>query len=318
MLDHDAKQKAVFTGDTLFIGDCGRPDLRERDGNIETTRDELARKMYHSLRDKLAILPDDVTVYPAHGAGTLCGKALSKAHSSTMEEERKTNWCLQEMTEDEFVEQLLADQPFVPAYFAYDLELNRKGAPAFNVSIDKVKLGGMVKSEDDAKGLNKDLWVVDARQESKFKEKHLPHSINLMDGEKFYLAGQSDEQVKSLIERTAAIGYEGRIEKAFTLNYGNQKTEKLDIDEFKEHEQDYTIVDVRNPTEVKEKKIFENSYGIPLAEIRNRVAEIPTDKPIVVHCASGYRSAAASSLIQSKLNGNTVVYDLGEAIENFI
>lgn len=126
-IEYEDKIEAVFTGDTLFIGDCGRPDLREGAGNIKATRHDLAKQMYHSLRDKLATLPGETTVYPAHGAGTLCGKSLSKAQSSTIAAERQTNWSLQEATEEEFVENLLADQPFVPLYFPYDVELNRKG-----------------------------------------------------------------------------------------------------------------------------------------------------------------------------------------------
>lgn len=117
MLEHDGKQKAVFTGDTLFIGDCGRPDLRPGNGNAKDEAEKLAKQMFHSLRDKLMPLNNDTIVYPAHGAGTLCGKALSKANSSTIGEEKKTNWSLKEQTEDEFVKELLSDQPFVPAYF---------------------------------------------------------------------------------------------------------------------------------------------------------------------------------------------------------
>ncbi len=109
LLEHDGKPKAVFTGDTLFIGDCGRPDLREGAGNLRGTRLELAKNMYHPLRDKLIPLNDDITLYPAHGAGTLCGKGLSKANSSTIGQEKQTNWTLQAMTEDEFVKALLSD-----------------------------------------------------------------------------------------------------------------------------------------------------------------------------------------------------------------
>lgn len=331
VLEHEGVKKAVFTGDTLFIGDCGRPDLREGAGNIKATREDLARQMYHSLREKLAVLPGDVLVYPAHGAGTLCGKALSKAESSTIAAEKQSNWSLQEATEEEFVKNLLADQPFVPAYFPFDVELNRTGAQPFKASIEKVLLGKKIKSADDAQHLDKALWIVDARKESEYKKEHLPNSVNLMEGakfetwlgsiimpgEKFYLAGESEEQVKKLIERTAAIGYEPQIQEAFVINYGDQKTAKLDLSEFKEHQENYTIVDVRNPGEVAEKKIFENSIAIPLAEIRNRVGEIPTDRPIVVHCAGGYRSAAASSLVASNLNGSAKVYDLGEAVKDF-
>lgn len=192
-------------------------------------------------------------------------------------------------------------------------------------------MGKAIESTEDAQRLDQALWLVDTRKEEDFKKKHLPHSVNLMEGgkfetwlgsiitpgEKFYLAGDSEKNLMELIERSAAIGYEGFIEEAFVLDFGMVKTEKLNVKEFKQHQDDYTIVDVRNPTEVREKKIFPNSIAIPLAEIRGRVGEIPTDKPIVVHCAGGYRSAAASSLIQSNLNGNATVYDLGEAIKDF-
>lgn len=329
--EEDGKQKAVFTGDTLFIGDCGRPDLREGAGNITATRESLAQQMYHSLRDKLIPLSDDVIVYPAHGAGTLCGKALSKAESSTIKAEKLTNWSLQQMSEDEFVKNLLADQPFVPAYFPYDVELNRASAPDFASSIEQVQIANKVEKEDDVKILNKELWIVDTRPEKEYKKEHLPKSINLMEGtkfetwlgsiikpgEKFYLAGASESVLKNLIERSASIGYEGQIASAFVIDYGTDKNSQLDVDEFKKHTDQFTIVDVRNPAEVKEKKIFSNSLSIPLAEVRNRVSEIPTDKPIVVHCAAGYRSAAASSIVASSLNGNAKVYDLGEAIKEF-
>jgi glyoxylase-like metal-dependent hydrolase (beta-lactamase superfamily II)/rhodanese-related sulfurtransferase len=331
VLEHDDQQKAVFTGDTLFIGDCGRPDLREGAGNIKATRDSLARQMYTSLRNKLMKLPDDVIVYPAHGAGTLCGKALSKAESSTIGAEKMTNWSLQEMTEDEFVTNLLADQPFIPAYFPYDVELNRRGAPAFRESVAKVTIAAPVKSAADAANLQKDLWVVDARAEKDYKERHLPNSVNLMEGtkfetwlgsiikpeEKFYLGGESEEQLQRLIERTAAIGYEGQIEAAFVVGYGAEKSELINLEEFKKNAGKFTIVDVRNPSEVKEKRVFPGAIEIPLAEIRARVNEIPTGKPIVVHCAGGYRSAAASSLVEAKLNGHAKVFDLSEAIKEF-
>ena len=184
LLEHDAKQKAVFTGDTLFIGDCGRPDLREAAGKIHSTREDLAKQMYHSLRNKLIILNDEVMVYPAHGAGTLCGKNLSKESSSTIAEEKKTNWSLQEATEEEFVKKLLVDQPFVPHYFPFDVELNRKGAENLKESIDKVNIGGMV-DEKMASALDKTLWIIDTRKETEFKEGHLHHSLNLMENGKF-------------------------------------------------------------------------------------------------------------------------------------
>ncbi|MBA9079056.1 MBL fold metallo-hydrolase [Rufibacter quisquiliarum] len=139
VLEHEGKDKAVFTGDTLFIGDVGRPDLRENAGNLTAKREELARQMYHSTREKLMKLADDVVVYPAHGAGTLCGKALSEANSSTIGDEKFSNPALKEMTEDQFVTYLTADQPFIPKYFGYDVGLNKQGAPNYQQSVQAVK-----------------------------------------------------------------------------------------------------------------------------------------------------------------------------------
>lgn len=332
LLEHDGKQKAVFTGDTLFIGDCGRPDLRESCGNLKGDRQELAKSMYHSLRNKLLHLNDDVVLYPGHGAGTLCGKGLSKANSSTIGKEKETNWSLQPMSEDEFVKTLLSDQPFIPAYFPYDVDLNRKGAAPFAESTASVTIGDAIKTEEGAARLNKTIWIVDARDEREYKKGHLPQSVNLMEdtkietwlgsiikpGELFYLTGESKEQLQRLIERAAAIGYEAQIKEAFVLDHAAEIEEEIDIDTFKTHVEDYTIVDVRNTSEVKEGKPFKNSISVPLAELRGKVNEIPADKPIVVHCAGGYRSAAASSILQSTLKQKVQVFDLGEAIKEFL
>jgi rhodanese-related sulfurtransferase len=276
-------------------------------------------------------LNDDVVLYPGHGAGTLCGKGLSKANSSTIGQEKQTNWSLQPMTEDAFVKALLSDQPFIPAYFPYNVELNRKGAPPFKKSIGAVKAGNAIKNEADAANLDKAVVVVDARKEKVYKQGHLPNSVNLMDGakfetwlgsiikpgEQFYLAGESNDQLQKLIERAAAIGYESQIKEAFVLAYATESQAEINVAAFKENLDNYTIVDVRNGSEVKEGSPFRNSLSIPLPEVRNRVNEIPTDKPIVVHCAGGYRSAAGSSIIKSALNGKVKVFDLSEAIKQF-
>lgn len=331
LLEHEGKQKAVFTGDTLFIGDCGRPDLRESAGNLRNTRIELAKMMYSSLREKLIPLNDDVILYPAHGAGTLCGKALSEANSSTMGQEKQTNWSLQPATEDEFVNSLLSDQPFVPAYFPYDVEINRKWAAPFQESIDAVKKGKTIRNQKDASFIVDNHIVVDGRPKNEFKKGHLANTVNLMEGakfetwlgsivkpgEKFYLAGADEEQLQRLIERSAAIGYETQIEEAFVLKYAALSEPAIDLKAFRQKPDNFTIVDVRNSAEVKEDKLFSNSLSIPLPEIRNRINEIPLDKPVVVHCAGGYRSAAGSSLIKSALNGKVKVFDLSEAVKEF-
>lgn len=330
VLEVEGRDEAVFTGDTLFIGDCGRPDLRESGGE-ESLRERLARSMYFSLRNKLMKLDEAVLLYPGHGAGTLCGKALSEANSSTIGAEKISNWSLQEMDVEQFVKELTADLPFIPAYFPYNVELNKKGADPFFESVGKVRITDPVKDEKTASHLKDDLWIVDVRDDKLFKKGHLSHSVNIMAGEKFetwlgsiirpeerfYLAAQNIEQLKKIIERAATIGYESHIEEAFVVNYSEHENEPLNLQNFKKQPQDYIIVDVRNPSEVKQNKIFPSSIAIPLAELRERMAEIPTNKPIAVHCAGGYRSAAGSSIISAELDGKTTVYDIGEAINEF-
>ena len=329
VLEHDGKQKAVFTGDTLFINDCGRPDLREGAGNIHATKTDLAKQMFHSLREKLMKLDDDVIVYPAHGAGTLCGKNISKESSSTMAHEKKHNWCLQETTEDQFVKDLLADQPFVPHYFPYDVELNRVGAEALGESLSKVKR--TIIDEQEASRLDHSIWIVDGRDEKIYKAGHLPHSVNIMqDGkfetwlgsiikpsEQFYLVAEDEQQLQRMMERAAAIGYESLIQEAFVYKGVHDKVNSFDVDAFAAAPGKYTIVDVRNTSETKTNRPFDESLNIPLAELRERMDEIPTHRPVVVHCAGGYRSAAGSSMIDAVLGGKTKVHDLGEKINRF-
>ncbi len=332
LLEHKGSKKAIFSGDTLFIGDCGRPDLRESPRTQTNTRNALAKAMYHTLRNKFIPLNNNVVLYPAHGAGSLCGKGLTDANSSTMEQERQNNWSLQPMSEDAFVKELLTDQPFIPAYFSYNVDLNLKGAPGFKQSISKVKVGEPINDENDLTRLDKTLWIIDARQDDQYKKGHLPHSVNLMEGEKFetwlgsiikpfehfYLAGKDEEQLERLLERCAAIGYEPQIKEAFVINDCKLEEPTFSVDRFKQNKNDYTIVDVRNTSEVKKSKPFENSFSMPLAEVRQRANELPTDKPIVVHCAGGYRSAAGSSIIKSILNGKAKVFDMGDSINEFI
>ncbi|MDX5438695.1 MAG: MBL fold metallo-hydrolase, partial [Pontibacter sp.] len=325
VLEHEGKDKAVFTGDTLFIGDVGRPDLRESAGNITAKREELARQMYHSTREKLMKLDDDVLVYPAHGAGTLCGKGLSEANSSTIGAEKKSNYALQEMTEDQFVKILTEDQPFIPKYFGYDVGLNKQGAPAYQQSIDGVaRLEKNFKPEAGA-------IVVDARSEKTFKKGHYKGAINVQNGGKFetwlgsivspsesyYLIAESEEELKDLINKASKIGYELLIKGAFVMDAeADVKTPQLDLEEFRKHKDNYTIVDIRNESEVKGGKFFDKAINIPLPELRERAKEIPADKPVVVHCAGGYRSAAGSSIVEAALP-DVKVLDLSEAVNDF-
>jgi hydroxyacylglutathione hydrolase len=325
VLAHDSSDTAVFTGDTLFIGDCGRPDLRENAGALTAKREELASKMYHSLRHKLMVLNPDVIVYPAHGAGTLCGKALSEANSSTIGAELLNNWCMQEMTELDFVNKLLKDQPFIPKYFPYDVELNKQGVGNLAQAITNVKIG-----EDNK--LDKSIFIIDTRPEAEFKKGHLPGSINLQDGgkfetwlgsivepqEAFYLAASNKETLESMILRCAKIGYDVFIEKAFVIEKGKEVNNTVDVKKFAEHQSNYTIVDLRSVSEATDHPVFKGAINIPLNELRERVIEIPYNKPIMVHCAGGYRSAGGSSIIHNAFGERTKVYDLSDSIKLFL
>jgi hydroxyacylglutathione hydrolase len=325
VLEHEGKDKAVFTGDTLFIGDVGRPDLRESAGSVTAKREELARQMYYSTREKLMKLADDVLVYPAHGAGTLCGKGLSEANSSTIGAEKIANYALQPMSEEAFVKLLTEDQPFIPKYFGYNVAINKKGAPHYKSSLEGVKrLGNNHMPEGSA-------IIIDARPEATFKKGHLPNAINIQDGNKFetwlgsivgpdeqyYLVAENEEKLESLLVKAAKIGYEALAKGAFVPNgNANQTSPQLDLEEFKNNPDNYTIVDIRNASEVKGQQFFKQALNIPLPELRERASEIPTEKPVVIHCAGGYRSAAGSSIVESALPG-TKVLDLGEAINSF-
>ncbi len=330
-IDEDGKEQAVFTGDTLFIGDCGRPDLREQAGNITAARSELARQMYYTLRDKIMTLPDDVVVYPAHGAGSLCGKGLSEQNASTLGAEKLSNWSLQQMREEDFVKKLLSDQPFIPKYFPFDVGVNKRGAEDFSTSISKVQQGEALTSADDVKELDPGILIIDSRPQEQFRKGHLKHAINLMKdtkfetwlgsivnpNEPFYLMAANESELHELVARTAKIGYEQQIAKAFVSDYGNVKMNNADSKELKNNEDTFTIIDVRNDEEIKTGKIFASAIHIPLHQLRERTTEIPLHKPIVVHCAGGYRSAAGTSILQSKLNGEAQVFDLSEAVKQF-
>ena len=325
VLEHEGKDKAVFTGDTLFIGDVGRPDLRESAGNISAKREELARQLYISTREKLMTLADDVLVYPAHGSGSLCGKSLSDANSSTIGAEKDGNYALKDMSEEEFVKIITSDQPFIPKYFGYDVGLNKQGAPAYQPGIE-----GVQKLDKNFTPAN-DAIIVDARKESVFKKGHYKGAINIQNGgkfetwlgsiidpkEQFYLIADSDNELDELITKAAKIGYEALIKGAFVLNEKPaERSAELDLDDFKKNPQNYTVVDVRNTSEHRQGKFFDHALTIPLPELRDRAKEVPTDKPIVVHCAAGYRSAAGSSILEGELP-NAEVLDLSDAVNEF-
>jgi glyoxylase-like metal-dependent hydrolase (beta-lactamase superfamily II)/rhodanese-related sulfurtransferase len=320
--DEDGIPQALFTGDTLFVGDVGRPDLRENVGNITAKKEELARQLYHSTREKLMKLPHGVKVYPAHGPGSLCGKNMSPDLESTIGREIRENYALQLMAEPEFVKTIIADQPFIPKYFGSDVELNKKGAPAYLPSINHIlRLKGTPVFE-------KGTLVIDTRPNADFRKGHEKGAVNLQNGERFetwlgsivgpaeyfYLVADTDDDLQKVIIKAAKIGYEKNIVAAISNPAFPELTVRnFNLPRFATNPEKYTVVDVRNPTETEGGLMFSGALLIPLPELRERVGEIPEDKPIVVHCAAGYRSAAAASIIAAKIAAVPVL-DLSEAV----
>ncbi|UZH55356.1 MBL fold metallo-hydrolase [Salinimicrobium tongyeongense] len=324
----DKGEVALFTGDTLFIGDVGRPDLREKVGNMTAKRVELAKAMYHTMQNKYNDLPGEALVYPAHGAGSLCGKNMSTASSSTLENERKYNWAFQEQTEEKFVQTILQDQPFIPHYFGFNVDVNKTGAENVQQTKAAVKLQLLADKVEEG------ITVVDVRDGDIFKKGHLSNSINIMarsendkfetwlgaivkPEEPFYLVVEGVAQVGDILERTAKIGYEKQVRGIVTLSQNVvENSAQFDLEDFKAHKEKYTIVDIRNESEVAQEKIFDAAISIPLNELRERANQIPADKPILVHCAGGYRSSAGSSILENHFP-KTKVYDLSEDIKKF-
>ncbi|RYY36182.1 MAG: MBL fold metallo-hydrolase [Sphingobacteriaceae bacterium] len=321
--DENGKEVAIFTGDTLFVGDVGRPDLRESTG-ISAKKEELARQLYHSTREKLMKLPKSVVVYPAHGPGSLCGKNISADLQSTIEREIRDNYALQLMDELKFVNLMLAEQPFMPKYFGFDVAANKSGLPAFEESVDAV-------IEGKQGNFKKDILVIDTRPKSDFIQGHAKGAINIQDGEKFEtwlgsivapdepfnLVATTAEDLQIMAQKAAKIGYEKNIAAISTSSQGKETSAAFAADDIKDNPDKYTIIDVRNTGEVKNGKVFGNAINIPLPELRERTGEIPTDKPIVVHCAAGYRSAVASSIVEAAIT-SVPVYDLSERIKEFM
>ncbi|MFC6267347.1 MBL fold metallo-hydrolase [Frigoriflavimonas asaccharolytica] len=315
----------LFTGDTLFIGDVGRPDLREKAGNMKAKREELAEMMYETVQNKFTDLPNDAVVYPAHGAGSLCGKNLSDAASSTLGDERNHNWAFKKQSKEEFMETILDGQPIIPFYFGFNVGINKEGAKNLDASLANIPF----RENATAEGL-----IVDARAEEKFKKGHLKGSINIQAStdtqkfetwlgaiikpeEKFTLVVDSKEDKDQMLNRIAKIGYETMVKEVITLAKDHLETDdKLDLEDFKKHPENYTIVDIRNKTETDAGLFFNNAFTHPLSDLRDTASQIPTDKQIVVHCAGGYRSAAGSSIIESKLP-NAKVYDLSDDVTQF-
>ena len=325
-LQQDAdRPHAVLTGDTLFIGDVGRPDLM---ASVGVTADELANRLYDSLHNKLLSLPDETLVYPAHGAGSLCGRNLSTDTVSTMGTQRRYNYALQPMSREAFVQLVTADQPEAPSYFAYDAMLNRRErqtlAAALEQELTPLSLDTVIQLVSDG------AQVVDVRDVADFAGAHLQGSLNIsLSGAFATWAGTLLDRHRPIVlvadpgqevEAATRLGRIGFDHVQGYLDGGMQaldarpdliaRTERITAPTLAEQLASATppvVLDVRTEKEWRDKRI-EGSLNIPLHQLRERISEAPLDQPLVAHCGSGYRSAIAVSLLAAY--GPTQIADL--------
>jgi glyoxylase-like metal-dependent hydrolase (beta-lactamase superfamily II)/rhodanese-related sulfurtransferase len=295
----------MFTGDTLFIGDVGRPDLV---GSKGFTAQQMAGMLYDSLREKILPLPDDTEVYPAHGAGSLCGKSLSKETWSTLREQRQMNYALQPMTRDEFITIIAADQPEAPQYFPRSAAKNLEGSPALE---DLPKPQALTTEQINSF----DGVVVDVRVNQDYGAGHIPNAINIGLGGQFAswagtlipigaplaLAADTQEQVGEAFMRLARVGHETVKGYILLADYTGRKkiVTQIPVEKVNELRSDeIQFVDVRRPAEHANGHAA-STMNLPLDALPRELDKLNPDLPTYVICQSGYRSSVATSLLEN-------------------
>jgi hydroxyacylglutathione hydrolase len=311
----DTVPYGVLTGDTLFIGDVGRPDLL---ASIGFTRDELADKLYDSLHNKLMPLPDETKVYPAHGAGSACGKNLSTDLWSTMGEQRRTNYALRAKDKETFMRLVTEGQPPAPGYFVYNAILNRKGREL----MDEAQLPPAMSYAELRAAIAGGAVLVDGRDPEEFGQGHFKDAVNIgLEGRYAEFAGSvikpdvdivlmtDPDRVLEGKNRLARIGFDrvvGYLKDPYEAMMDNPgdvvAASRLTVPALGERIADVPelqLVDVRNPGEAAAGMIA-GAVNIPVGQLPDRLADLDPRKPTVVYCAGGYRSSVAASLLRQR------------------
>lgn len=310
LVREQGKPIALFSGDTLFAGDVGRPDLR--DAEEKPTR--LAAALYDSLFGKFLTLPDDVRVFPAHGAGSLCGRKISSAPFTTIGQERMFNWALQIKDREEFIRRMTENLPDRPPYFSHDVQLNLAGAPALDSLPELRELSESELESESVRG----AVILDTRSAPFFGAGHFPNSLNIGLGSALFstwvgfmvpfgkpialVVGSSDSAKKARLE-LARIGYDNVIgyTEADSLNQ-LQQLSQLSVCDLKTALRDGDapkILDVRTVGEWDAEHL-DGATHLPLPSVPGKMRDLPNDQPLAVICGSGYRSSIAASFLQSR------------------
>lgn len=319
LIDEAGKEKALFSGDTLFIGDVGRPDLAQK-GDL--TQNDLAGMLFDSLRGKVMVLPDDVTVYPAHGAGSACGKNMSKETSDALGHQKQVNYALRaDMTKEEFVKEVTEGLLPPPRYFAQNVAMNKSGAKGLDEILDKGKVPLSI-SIFEGFANHEGAIVLDTRSPESFSKGHIPNSIFIgIDGSFapwvgalipdlkqaiVFVADQGREE--EVVTRLSRVGYDN------TMGYldGGYDTwvkAGMDVDKVSSipatelastlNEGNCNILDVRKPTEFESGHIS-CAINTPLDFINDNMQAIEESKEYYIHCAGGYRSMIFASILKSR------------------
>jgi glyoxylase-like metal-dependent hydrolase (beta-lactamase superfamily II)/rhodanese-related sulfurtransferase len=320
LIDENGKEHAVFSGDTLFIGDVGRPDLAQKAAHM--TQEQLAGILFHSLRDKIMTLADDVIVYPAHGAGSACGKNMSKETVSTIGNQKATNYALRaDMTEAEFIKEVTEGLLPPPAYFGMNVAMNKQGYESFETVLNH---GMRAIEAKDFEVVVEDTGalILDTRKSNAFAKGFIPQSINIgIEGDFAPWVGALIADVKQPIILVTEIGQEeesvtrlsrvgfdnivGHLDGGFEAwkNAGKEidTINRITAEEFAKEVKigESKIIDVRKESEYCAEHV-EEAYSKPLAYLNDWIKDINPQEPFFLHCAGGYRSMIAASILQAR------------------
>lgn len=320
LIDENNNEHGIITGDTLFIGDVGRPDLAQH-VVADLTEEKLAGHLYDSLRNKIMPLSDDLIVYPNHGAGSACGKMMSKETTDTLGNQKKFNYALQDMTKEEFIKTLLTGLTAPPGYFPQNVLMNIQGYESLDTIMDRASKA-LSPEEFEVIANETGALMLDTRDASDFAKGFIPNSINIgLEGNFAQWVGEMIPDVKQqillitdagkeeeAITRLSRVGYDhtiGYLKGGFsTWKDSGKDFETVDrispaVFEAKLKAEKPLVIDVRKKSEYQSEHVI-GAINVPLNEINQHLAQFPKDKPFILHCAGGYRSMIASAILKQR------------------
>ncbi|MDP5011510.1 MAG: MBL fold metallo-hydrolase [Crocinitomicaceae bacterium] len=320
LIDETGKEHGIITGDTLFIGDVGRPDLAQH-VIADLTQDKLAAHLFDSLRTKIMPLSDDLIVYPNHGAGSACGKKMSKETTDTLGNQKKTNYALRaDMSKDEFIKELLTGLTNPPGYFPKNVLMNIQGYESLDTVMTRGKKA-LTPQEFELLANETEALIIDTRSPEVFAKGFVPNSINIgLDGSFAMWVGEMVKDIKQeiliiadkgkeeeVIIRLSRVGYDhaigfldGGFESWKKANKEIEQVNRITVAQFEDlNSNNPIVIDVRKKSEFDSEHVV-NALNVSLNEINDHLSMFPKDKMFIIHCAGGYRSMIAASILKSR------------------